>query len=139
MTIDDLCDNFKRATQLHVYNPTPFPLYLGVGGGVFTNAAIPAYTCIGRLDGEAQYIWDMHHQEYIIVGDEFVLDASKLCPRPALTWIREENQTDAMNNCVIRMEVNDETGETFFFVWTTRPLNIGDELVYTVVDANMYY
>lgn len=131
---NELCEAFNRGTQLQIYNPTPFDLYLGIGGGVFSNQQIYSYTYIGELEGECVYIWDMPHYDYLIVGDEFVLDPSQLSPRPILTWMREENQSDNIANCVIRMEVNDHTGETKFFVWTTRRIDIGEELVYTVVD-----
>lgn len=132
--MEALCEEFARATQLRVYNPTAFDLYINIGGGVFSNQQIYAYTFIGEIEGECQYIWDVTHHDYIIVGDEFVLDASQLSPRPILTWVREENQTESMSNCVIRMEVNETTGVTKFFLWTTRRIDVGEELVYTVVD-----
>ncbi len=131
---NELCEVFARATQLRVYNPTSFDLYIGVGGGVFSNQQIYAYTFLGELQGECEYIWDVTHYDYLIVGEEFVLDASKLSPRPILTWVREENQSDNFANCVIRMEVNERTGETKFFLWSTKRIDVGEELVYTVVD-----
>lgn len=131
---NELCEAFNRSTQLRVYNPTTFDLYIGVGGGVFSNQQIFAYTYIGELEGECEYIWDITHFDYLIVGDEFVLDPSKLSPRPVLTWMREENQSDIHANCVIRMEVNETSGETKFYVWTIRRIDIGEELVYTIVD-----
>lgn len=126
--------DFERATHIRIYNPTPFHLYIGPERGVHAGQKIPAYTCIGEIEGEPTYIWDMSHQDYIIVGDEFVLDVSKLLPRPILSWLREENQTDMFNNCMIQTEHNEHTGETRFLLYTTRPIEDGDELIYTVVD-----
>lgn len=132
--MDQLCADFVRATQLRVYNPTNFHLHIGPEGGVVADQKIPAYTCIGEIQGDPMYIWDMSHQDYIIVGEEFVLDVSKLTPRPILSWLREENQTDMVNNCVINTEFNHATGEHKFFLFTTAPINEGDELVYSVID-----
>lgn len=132
--MDQLCADFVRSTQLRVYNPTPFHLYLGNDGGVFSDQSIPSYTCIGEIHGEPMYIWDMSHQDYIIVGEEFVLDVSKLVPRPILSWLREDNQSDMMSNCVINTEFDYNTGDYRFFLFTTAPINEGDELVYSVID-----
>lgn len=133
--MDQLCADFVRSTQLRVYNPTPFHLHIGPdGSGVIAGQNIPAYTCVGEIEGEPMYIWDMTHQDYVIVGEEFVLDVSKLSPRPILAWLREENQTDMMNNCVINTEFNQSTGEHKFYLFTTVPVNEGDELVYSVID-----
>lgn len=132
--MEQLCVDFERSTQLHVYNPTPFHLYIGPDRGVHAGQKIPAYTCIGELLGEPTYIWDMTHQDYIIVGDEFVLDVSKLCPRPILSWLREENQCDMFNNCIIKTTMNEQTGDPRFFLFTIAPINEDDELIYSVVD-----
>lgn len=132
--MEQLCVDFARSTQLQVYNPTSFHLYIGGEQGVHAGQKIAAYTCIGELEGEPMYIWDIGHQDYIIVGDEFVLDVSQLSPRPILSWLREENQTDKFNNCVIRTVVDERTGDTRFFLWTTCPIQEDDELIYSVVD-----
>lgn len=132
--MEQLCLDFDRATHIQVYNPTPFALYVGPESGVHAGQYIPAYTCIGELEGEPMYIWEVGHQDYIIVGDEFVLDVSKLKPRPILAWLREENQSDMFNNCIVQTTHDDRNGETRFFLYTIRPVNVDDELVYSVVD-----
>lgn len=132
--MEELCADFARSTQLQVYNSTPFQLYLGVGGGVFAGERFLAYTCIGEIVGLPAYIWDLDHHDYLIVDDEYVLDVSLLSPRSILTWMREENQTDSLSNCVIRMEVNEKTQESRFFLWTTKRIDVDEELVYSSTD-----
>ena len=131
--MEELCSDFARSTQLQIHNPTSFQLYLNVGGGVFSSQQLFAHTCIGEIEGVPMYIWDVDHNDYMIVDDEFVVDVSQTCPRSILTWVRDENQSDAVANCVIRMDVNETTRETRFFLWTTARLDEGDELVYSPI------
>lgn len=136
--LEELIADFNRATVLHWYNPTPFHLSVQNGGGVITHSFIPKNTTIGEIEGEPMYIWDMTHYEYIIVGDEYVLDVSKQSPRSILSYIREENQTDLPNNCTIITTNDYNTGNTRFFLQSIRDIQIDEELVY-FVPSDIYY
>ncbi len=130
--MEDLIAEFNRATVLQWYNPTHFNLEVAVGGGVLTNSFIKNGTVIGEIEGEPMYIWDMNHHDYIIVGDEFVLDVSRQSPRNILSYVREENQSNSPNNCIIETVVQVHTGDTRFFLQSIRDIHIGEELVYLV-------
>ncbi len=130
--MEQLIADFNRSTVLQWYNPTFFHLDLQPQGGVITESRIPANTRIGELEGEPMYIWDMTHNDYIIVGDEFVLDISKQHPRSILNYVREENQSGNPNNCVVVTVCNHETGETRFFLDSIYNIEPGQELVYAV-------
>lgn len=121
--MDELCANFKR---LGVYNPTAFHLYVGAGGGVFTGQQLLAHTCIGELEGAPAFLQDIDHEEYFEVDDEYVLDVSSNDPRSILTFVR---QYEDMANCAIQMDVNESTRETRFFLWTTKRIDVDEELV----------
>lgn len=130
--MEQLIADFNRATVLQWYNPTFFHLHPDPDGGVITQSRIVAGTRIGQLEGEPMYIWDMAHNDYIIVGDEFVLDISKQFPRNILHYVREENQSGNISNCVIVTECNETTGETKFYLDSCRNIEPGEELVYIV-------
>jgi hypothetical protein len=135
--MDGLIAQFSRSTTLHFYNPTQFELEF-YNEGVHTHNRIPADTVVGEIEGDPAYIWDISHNDYIIVGEDFVLDCSKLTPRPILTMVREENSTNEYANCMIVSVVNERTGYTKFFLKTIADVWEGTELVYTV-DEYMYH
>jgi hypothetical protein len=87
---------------------------------------------VGELHGTPEYIQHVTHGDYVILSDNVVLDVSTVSPRSILTWIRSEYDAGKVGNCVIRMEVNEETHESRFYVWTTERVDEGDELVYIV-------
>lgn len=133
---DELCAEFTRATQLRVYNPTLFDLFIGDGGGVFSSQQIYKYTFIGELHGTPEYLSNVTHNDYLILDDVFVLDVSinvaTTSQRSILTWIRNECETDSPCNCIIRTEVNESTCESKFTLWSTERIDEGDELVYAI-------
>lgn len=134
--MDALCADFEMATQLRFYNPTYFNLYIDPGDdgkGVYTDQFIPSNTCIGEIEGEPAYIWDIRHTRYLIVDDDFVLDVSKLNPKPVFAWLREDNESDSFANCIIQCQTNHETGENKFYLWSISPISQGQELVYMAI------
>jgi hypothetical protein len=87
---------------------------------------------VGELRGTPEYIQNVPHGDYVVLHDDLVLDMSTASPRSILTWIRSEYDAEKVGNCVIRMEVNEETHESRFYVWTTERVDEGDELVYII-------
>jgi hypothetical protein len=132
MTIDDLIEDFNRAACVSVFNQTRYDLYLE-NGGVFTGSYIPANVCIGQIHGDPMYIWDIDHREFIIISDDFVLDVSKMSPRPILTWIREDNQTYHEANCSIEVRQCELTCQTEIYLYSQKMIYPGDELVYKII------
>lgn len=136
--MDDLLMQFQRCSTLTLYNPTPFALDVLPGGAVVTKQYIPIHTVLGEIVGEPKYIWDIEHQDYMIVGDEFVLDVSMQFPRPILTYVREENMSGEPANCILVTESCDHTGTNRFFLQTTRAISPDEELVYITMDYPYY-
>ena len=132
---DELCTQFRNATKLRskndYYDPTTFQLYLGDDGGVFSSQQIYKNTFIGEIYGVPEYAHIITHEEYIIISDGFVLDTSIIpLPRSILTCLRCEWESEKTGNCIIRMEINEETHESRFYAWTTERIDEGEEIVY---------
>lgn len=131
--MDELCTKFTKAASLlhNYYDPTPFQLYIGEYGGVFSSQQILKYILIGELHGVPEYAHVIEHDEYITIRDGLVLDLSVIpSPRSILTCMRSEWEADKAGNCMIRMEVNEETHESRFYVWTTERVDEKEELIY---------
>lgn len=129
---DDLCLEFARASQLTLHNPTNYNLYLGIGGGVFANERILSGACIGEVEGTPEFLHDMTHYDYIQLDSDYALDVTTVVSRSILTWIRGEYFIDAHPNCEVRMEVDESTHTSRFYVWTTQRIDINEELVYRI-------
>lgn len=128
---EDLCLEFAR-TQLSFHNPTSFSFYLGVGGGLFSKDRIYTNTCIGEIQGTPEFLHDMTHFDYIQIDQEYALDVTTVVPRSILTWIRGEYFTQSQPNCEIRVEVNEHTRESRFYVWSFHRIDVDEELVYRI-------
>lgn len=129
---DELCLEFARASQLTVFNPTKFNLYIGVGGGLYTKERLVAHVCIGEIEGTPEFLHDITHYDYIQLDSDYGLDVSTVTPRSILSWIRGEYFTDAQPNCVVHMEVDEKNHTSRFFLWTTQRIDIDQELVYRI-------
>lgn len=141
--MDDIIAQMQRSLVIHVVNNTSYDLYTTVDiaslessehVGVFTRSHIPKGATIGEIMGDPMYVWDVTHNDYIIVGEEFVLDMSKQQPRTILSYLREDNQSPYRSNCIISQAVTYETGDTRFFLIAMNDIHPGEELVYTVTD-----
>lgn len=130
---DELCLEFARASRIDVFNPTGYSLYIGDGGGVFTYERIYANTMLGELKGTPEFVFDITHFDYIILDSDYVLDVSKNQPRSILTWVRCDYNTSNASNCIVRTEVDEIKRETVVTLWTTRRIDVGEELVYRVI------
>lgn len=91
-------------------------------------------SCIGFLEGLPKYVWDMVHGEYVFVQHDLVLDVSHLSPRPLLTLMRSEDESEYHSNCIVVVEHDHYTHVTRFPVYATRAIFQGDELVYRLED-----
>lgn len=138
LAMDDLLLEFQRCATLSMYNPTPFHLEVQPGGGVIARQYLQQGITVGEIHGIPTYIWDITHQDYMIVGDEFVLDVSQQYPRPILTYVREENASDTFANCLLVTESCEHTGTNRFFLRTIRDIHPGQELVYITMDYPYY-
>lgn len=141
--MDDLIAQLQRSLVITVVNNTSYDLYTTVDVsslqssehvGVFTRSFIAKGAMIGELLGDPMYIWDMKHNDFIIVGEEFVLDMSNQNPRTILSYLREDNQSPYRSNCIISQHVCYETGDTRFFLVAMNDIHPQEELVYTVTD-----
>jgi hypothetical protein len=97
--------------------------------GVFCAAPIAQGTIIGEIIGVPRYIWEIDHDMYVIVDQDYVLDVSNT--NGVLVCIREENSTMNMANCTV---VSDEAR---FFFQATVDIPPHTELVYYVISSLM--
>lgn len=129
--IEHLVACFGRGSAISWKQDSPFELqYDGEMKAVIAREYIPTDTCLGYLEGLPMYVWDMNHSEYVFVQHDLVLDVSQLHPRPLLTLMRSEDESENHSNCMVIVEHNHDTHETRFPVYTTRPIRYGDEIVY---------
>lgn len=141
--MDEIISQLQRSLVINIVNNTPFDIYTNVDVstlqssehvGVFTRSFIAKGTVIGEIVGDPMYVWDMSHNDFIIVGEEFVLDMSKQVPRTVLSYLREDNQSPYKSNCIISQHVCYQTGDTKFFLVAMSDIHPSEELVYTVTD-----
>jgi hypothetical protein len=136
--MDSLISQFNKATVLSPYNDTPYDLRL-IDGGVYTSVEFPPDVILGEIHGVPSYIWDITHDDYMIVDKEYVLDVSAVPhPRSIVTFIREENATFHAANCTIKTVLDAHTGAARFFLQTTTTIMPDSELVYFIL-GHMYY
>lgn len=112
-------------------NPTPYNIYLKEGG-LYSAQIIPPNTIIGELVGDPDYIWNVKHNNYIIIDDELVLDVSRYNSN-MLTYVREENLTSNLSNTFICMKLN-KNGQMEFKLVTKSAILPDDEIVYSTFD-----
>lgn len=141
--MDDLIARFANVVRVsHAPSASTIPqltlLTTHDGVGVFSTAPIAAHTTLGEIVGYPMYIWDMDHSDYVIVGEEFVLDVSNLNPRPILCNVREDNSSPNRSNCCIHTMVNEETGDARFFLVSFRDIDTSEEIVYSLNDFPVY-
>lgn len=141
--MDDIISQLQRSLVINIVNNTPYDLYTNVDVsslqssehvGVFTRSYIAKGSVIGEITGDPMYVWDVPHNDFIIVGEEFVLDMSKQVPRTILSYLREDNQSPYRSNCIISQQVCYRTGDTRFFLVAMSEIHPLEELVYTVTD-----
>lgn len=102
-------------------------------GAVLTTTFIPNAACIGEMVGNQAYIWEMHHSEYIFIDDDLVLDVSAIIPRPILSLMKDDNQSDLAPNCTIQIKEHCDSAGRYklsFWLLATRPIFPNEELVY---------
>lgn len=134
--MDSLITQFSSAAtlwqgpELYVERPIDDPNVLCV----WTRTYIPSGRTIGEVVGNPCYIWDITHTDYVIVGDDLVLDMSEVRAgsRSPLSFLRDDNSSPHPANCTISACVNEDTGLGRFFVISTRDVHPGEELVYTI-------
>lgn len=131
ITMDMLIATFHRSVAVDHENGSPFLLAISECGGVIAHEHIPVGSCIGELAGTPCYIWDIHHTEYIIVGEDMVLDLAHT-RRTVLSFVREENETSSPCNCRVAIESDVHMSKHRCFVYALRAIQPGEELVYAV-------
>jgi hypothetical protein len=131
--MDQLIADFQRATYVEPYNDSVYGLaYDPSVRGVRALETIPAGSCIGEIMGEPKYVWDVTHSEFIFIDNDMIVDVSGCTPRPVLTMIQENNQTANPVNCSIVVEQDQFRCETRVYVYATRQIDEGQELVYDI-------
>lgn len=129
--VDDLTEYFANSTVLSLHNPSQYRLYLN-NGGLYTADAITTEQIIGEIRGSPCYIWEINHNEYIIMDDELVVDIRNHKTN-IMSYVREENMTNHPSNCYIRMFVQ-LNGHTQFFLISKAIIMPDQELVYNAFD-----
>lgn len=129
--VNELAEFFANSTVLSLHNPSQYRLYLN-NGGVYTSDAIPTEQVIGEISGSPCYIWEINHNEYIIMDDELVVDIRNYKTN-IMSYVREENMTTHPSNCYIRMFVQ-RNGHTQFFLISKTTIMPDQELVYNAFD-----
>jgi hypothetical protein len=129
--MDELASMFMSANSISLYNPSHYNLYM-MQGALFTSDPIHANSIIGEICGDRAYIWELNHDNYLLVNDELVLDIHRYMSN-MLSHVREENQTSAHSNCHIHM-VSDTNGTIKFYLVCNRPIPPHTEVVYNVFD-----
>lgn len=130
---DDLIAAFNRAMLVSGASNYACNYNLSCDGTdacVRTDTFIPSGACIGELYGEPRYIWDMTHSEYVFIDEDMVVDVSAQSPRQVLSFLREDNQSDQHVNAEIIVQETSE--ELHFYVFSTRPIFPGEEIVYRI-------
>lgn len=110
------------------------PIYVGADGGVYCAAPIPAGTMIGEVRGEPKYIWEIDHDRYVIVDEDYILDVTT--EYDVVSRIREENATANGANCTV-VSVAGDNGQNSFFFQAVTDIPAYTELVYYVI-GHMY-
>lgn len=134
MSVNIVTDLFAKQMRIYdIPNDSYFSLeYDENTQSVISREYIAAGTCLGQIYGEPTYIWDITHSDYMFVDEDMVLDVSKNVPRTMLTLLRDDNQTNSLDNCAIHVEQDDKKFQTCFFVYTTRDIYPGQEVVNSV-------
>lgn len=131
--MDQIISSFAQGMRMQVPNDSHFSLeYNEHTQQVISKQFIPAGSCLGQIYGEPMYIWDISHSQYMFVDEDMVLDISKNVPRTILTLVRDDNETDNHNNCMIQVEQDNSCFHNYFFLYSTRDIQPGDEIVNAV-------
>ena len=135
--MDDIIDSWSRGFHIDIPNDSYFLTAYDVNiRGVVAKEFIPVGSVIGEIRGETIYIWDITHSDYLFIDEDIVLDVSgnnnSGVPRTVLSFIRDDNQSDTTKNCIIQVQQDDLAFLTRFFVYSTRDIYAGEELVNAV-------
>jgi hypothetical protein len=133
MDVADLVESWQRGFHLEIPNDSYFlVVYDQDTQGVIAKEFIPVGSLIGEIRGDTIYIWDITHSNYLFIDEDIVLDVSAALPRTVLSFIRDDNQSNTTKNCMIQVQQDDITCQTRFFVYSTRDIYMGEELVNAV-------
>lgn len=136
MSIDELSECFSNSAIITLHNPSPYKLYVS-NRALHTQGSLEAQTVVGELTGNPAYIWETRHNEYILIEDELVLDVQQHKTN-MLNHVREENWSENLSNCYIRMRVS-QNGDTRFYLVTKADIYPHQELVYSTFDFSLQY
>lgn len=128
--VSSLVDMFA-ASAIAVNNPTSFSLYVK-NNALYTNQVIMENMVVGEIHGDPGYIWEIQHNQYILINNDMVLDVLRYM-NTILSYVREENQSYQMSNCYIRM-ITEKDCTTRFFLITKSAIMPHEELVYSAFD-----
>lgn len=129
--MDEFTEVFNNSVLISIYNPSTYHLCIQQGS-LYTMECIGENTIIGELQGKPCYIWEIKHNEYIIIDDELVLDVQHHKGN-MLSHIREENMTTSPSNCYINKVVK-KNGNTHFYLVSKTYIAPSQELVYNAFD-----
>lgn len=131
MDVDDLSEYFSNSVTINLNNPSSYRLYIN-NRRVYTEEYIPSNTVLGELNGKSTYIWEIKHNNYIIVDDELVLDIEDT-KNNILNMVQEENCSNNVSNSYIYMYTK-TNGDVHFFIITKEHIMPNQEIVYSAND-----
>lgn len=135
--MEEFVERFQRATHISseysLYGCHYRLLHDAEHGRILAGEMIPSHACIGEIFGQPAYIWEISHSEYVFIDDDWVLDVSRAHPRQVLSLLRDDNQSECPCNCEITLRESSQHPSGYqFFLIATRPIYVGEELVYAV-------
>lgn len=125
--IDLLTESFSKSLNINVKNNTPYNLYLQ-NGALYSGQIIKEDTIIGEISGHPCYIWELNHNDYIIIDNELVLN-TLFYKENILSYVREENETTNLSNCFIKMLIDKYDNKKFLLITKNIVLPC-EELIY---------
>lgn len=129
--VDELIDSFSKSVLINLYNPSPYQLYVK-DGALYTEVYIPPNHVLGELSGTPSYIWEMKHNDYIIVDDELVLNIENT-KHNMLHFVQEENCSRNISNSRIWMQLSKD-GDKNFYLLSKNEIFPHQEIVYNTYD-----
>ena len=129
-----LTDSFSKSLNINVKNNTPYNLYLQ-NGSLYSGQIIKENTVIGEINGYPCYIWEINHNDYIIIDNEMILN-TQIYKEDIVSYVREENETSNISNCFIKMYIN-QYGNKKFYLVTKSVILPCEEIVYSSFDFQM--
>lgn len=97
---------------------------------LITHSFIPSGVLIGTIHGKIYNIYEIEKimPYYVIVDDETILNTSVNYDNSVLNYIKHSDESDSYGNCSIAKHINYMNGVATFEIYSTRAIQLGEEL-----------